>query len=213
MNGERIRMRIYLVRHGETDWNAQGRFQGREDIPLNENGIRQAHECGKVFEGIDIDFVITSPLKRAKQTAEIIASYVGRDHVVLSQNLIERELGKLSGLNKEERKKVYESGEDLHMEEFDKLCNRVMDELYLYMEKKDCKNIIMVAHGAALNAILAVVSNFRTGTGKLRLKNVSISVIESMEVDSKTLASGLPNVEPRLLAYDLSLAEFAMQIS
>ncbi|HCM13527.1 MAG TPA: alpha-ribazole phosphatase, partial [Lachnospiraceae bacterium] len=44
-------MKLFLIRHGETDWNKQGRFQGREDIPLNETGIKQALNCGQALKG------------------------------------------------------------------------------------------------------------------------------------------------------------------
>ena len=64
-------MSIYLLRHGQTQWNKVGFIQGRYDVPLNEEGIRQAEEARKKFEGIQIDYCFSSPLKRAKQTAEI----------------------------------------------------------------------------------------------------------------------------------------------
>ncbi|MEN9234547.1 MAG: histidine phosphatase family protein [Gloeomargarita sp. DG02_3_bins_56] len=64
--------RIYLVRHGETDWNRHGQFQGQRDIPLNENGMRQAQNTQKLLSQVPLDFAVTSPLSRSRQTAEII---------------------------------------------------------------------------------------------------------------------------------------------
>lgn len=66
-------MEICLVRHGETDWNKVGKIQGHTDIELNENGIRQAYACAEYLNNAPFELIITSPLKRAKQTAEIIA--------------------------------------------------------------------------------------------------------------------------------------------
>ena len=66
-------MKICLIRHGETDWNVIGKLQGREDIPLNENGKIQAQYCGKALKNMVWTTIITSPLSRARQTAEIIA--------------------------------------------------------------------------------------------------------------------------------------------
>jgi uncharacterized phosphatase len=63
---------LCLVRHGETDWNSLGKLQGRADIPLNKIGVLQAEECRDVLKSSKWDVIITSPLKRAKETAEII---------------------------------------------------------------------------------------------------------------------------------------------
>jgi len=65
-------MKIYFMRHGETDWNAAHRLQGRTDIPLNENGIRAAKECGKKLAETGFGLCITSPLQRAVETASLI---------------------------------------------------------------------------------------------------------------------------------------------
>ena len=71
-------MSILLARHGETDWNVERRIQGNTDIPLNENGIRQAHSLSSYLEreerekGVPLSFVFTSSLKRAEETAEIV---------------------------------------------------------------------------------------------------------------------------------------------
>ena len=80
--------KICIVRHGETDWNAQGRLQGRTDIPLNENGKVQAMKCGEFLAQNNWDAVITSPLKRARETAEIIANYMGKS-VIINEAFIE----------------------------------------------------------------------------------------------------------------------------
>ena len=65
---------IYLVRHGQTDWNLQGLLQGHQDIQLNEAGRRQARELHDFFKDIRLGAVYASDLARARQTAEIIAA-------------------------------------------------------------------------------------------------------------------------------------------
>ena len=65
-------MKIYLIRHGETDWNLEQRLQGAMDIPLNENGIELARETARGLRDVPFDVIYTSPLRRARQTAEII---------------------------------------------------------------------------------------------------------------------------------------------
>jgi len=66
---------LYLVRHGETDWNAEKRIQGRIDRPLNEVGTQQAHAVGQELASVRAAAIYASPLLRAKHTAELIASY------------------------------------------------------------------------------------------------------------------------------------------
>ena len=65
-------VRLLLVRHGETEWNRQTRFQGQIDVPLNDNGRQQSHSCGEFLKDVEIDFAVSSPMLRPKETAEII---------------------------------------------------------------------------------------------------------------------------------------------
>lgn len=80
-------MKLYIIRHGETVWNTQGRLQGKADIELNENGIRLARITAEKMAHIPFDLAITSPLKRARQTAELILG--DRDVPVLEDSRIE----------------------------------------------------------------------------------------------------------------------------
>ena len=170
-------MKIYLIRHGQTDWNLQGRFQGREDIMLNETGILQAYECGKALAGEDFKAVITSPLVRARKTAEIIAEVVGAKQFIVDEAITERDFKTISGMTKEERDAFYASGGIDDKEPFEDLCRRMMDGIRKYAEQFYDNNIIMVSHGASINSVVSVLSNGETGTGKLLLKNTCINII------------------------------------
>jgi len=64
---------LFLIRHGETDWNVEGRYQGQADPPLNDRGLRQAHELGDKLASVNLDLLYTSPLLRSEQTAQIIS--------------------------------------------------------------------------------------------------------------------------------------------
>ena len=91
-------MAVYLVRHGETDWNIEKRFQGQRDIPLNERGLAQARASGQALSGLRFGAIFASPLHRACRTAEIIAGYTGGAPVVTDPLLIERSFGALEGM-------------------------------------------------------------------------------------------------------------------
>ena len=65
---------LLLIRHGETDWNIEGRYQGQADPPLNLKGLRQARRLAEEMSTVDVDVIYSSPLKRAFQTAEIVAN-------------------------------------------------------------------------------------------------------------------------------------------
>ena len=153
-------MVIYLVRHGETDWNRQNRLQGIEDIELNETGLMQSAVCAKAFLNVPIDGILTSPLKRAKVTAEIVASIINAGPVIVEQGLTERDFGRLSGLTYEEREALLTRNEDPGMEPKQSLTDRFMTVLYQYIREpsllktsvKAYKNILVVSHRPNYNA-------------------------------------------------------------
>lgn len=81
--------RFLLVRHGETDWNRQKRFQGQIDVPLNDNGRSQAHQAADYLQAVPIRYAVTSPMLRPKETAEIILKYHPDVQLELEDNLRE----------------------------------------------------------------------------------------------------------------------------
>lgn len=91
-------MRIYLIRHGETEWNKEEIFRGRRDIPLNENGKKQAEETGNYLKERKIETIFTSPLTRSKQTAEIIGEQIGASIITIGE-LTDMDFGIWEGLS------------------------------------------------------------------------------------------------------------------
>ena len=101
-NAEKVKwynmaMKIYLVRHGQTDWNVKRIAQGRTDIPLNETGIAQAEALRDKIRNKTIDVCYSSPLSRAKRTAEIVVD--GRCGIITDDLLVERCFGTFEGTN------------------------------------------------------------------------------------------------------------------
>ncbi|GAA0904172.1 2,3-diphosphoglycerate-dependent phosphoglycerate mutase GpmB [Rothia nasimurium] len=87
---------VILARHGETEWNVAGRAQGREDSPLTAAGLEQAEALGRRLASLGVGHIISSPLLRARRTAEIAALAIGGT-VSLDERLVERSFGELEG--------------------------------------------------------------------------------------------------------------------
>lgn len=75
----------YFIRHGKTDWNHKRLAQGSIDVPLNDEGIHQAHEAAELLKVFTIETIISSPLQRASKTAEIIATYLGKPVFIIDE--------------------------------------------------------------------------------------------------------------------------------
>lgn len=86
---EQNRLRLLLIRHGETEWNRESRFQGIRDIPLNNNGKAQAQQAAEFLKNVDINLGISSPMLRPKETAEIILQYHPDVSLDLQPDLVE----------------------------------------------------------------------------------------------------------------------------
>lgn len=85
-----------FIRHGQTDWNVEGRMQGKTDIPLNAKGVQQARDAAAVLQCVSFDAVVSSDLKRALQTAEMISEVCGKP-LFVDEGLQERSFGTFEG--------------------------------------------------------------------------------------------------------------------
>jgi uncharacterized phosphatase len=91
-----VTTRLLLIRHGQSEWNAQGRWQGRADSPLSTLGRAQAAEAAQNLDGVDA--ILASPLARARETGEIMGAVAGLRPVEIAPGLIERDSGEWTGL-------------------------------------------------------------------------------------------------------------------
>ncbi|MGG3670515.1 histidine phosphatase family protein [Bacillus nitratireducens] len=169
---------LCLVRHGETEWNAIGKLQGHENIELNKNGKQQAERCGLYLREKQWDIIISSPLSRAKQTAEIINTYMLTSvNIIEMENFIERDYGMASGLTTEERTKMFPKRNYKNQEPRELLKSRIITGLNIILKKYPDSNVILVTHSAVINTILALISNNEIGSGKTKLFTACISSI------------------------------------
>lgn len=167
---------ICLVRHGETDWNVVRKIQGRTDIPLNEKGIIQAQYCKKYLSKFQWDVIVSSPLQRARQTAEIINTELRLPFIVMDE-FIERHYGDVEGLTIEERSSMFPDFQCPNQENFELVKNRVMEGINKLHQIYPNKKTIVVAHGGVINTLLFVLSNGEIGSGKTKLFNGCLSHI------------------------------------
>ncbi|MDR4984480.1 histidine phosphatase family protein [Bacillus cereus] len=169
---------LCLVRHGETEWNVIGKLQGRENIELNKNGKQQAEKCGLYLREKPWDIIISSPLSRAKQTAEIINTFMLMPiNIIEMENFIERDYGTASGLTTEERTKMFPNRNYLNQEPREVLNARIITSLNIILKKYPESNVILVTHSAVINTILAIISNNEIGSGKTKLFTACISSV------------------------------------
>ena len=171
-------MKICLIRHGETEWNAIGKFQGREDIPLNENGIDQIRKAAKFFRESRWDVIISSPMSRAKMSAEIIREEIALSEIHEDEGFMERDLGEISGMTYEEMETTFPNGSYDGMEPLEELNARTMGALMKWVNFFSGKNIIIMTHGAVINCVLTHLSGGEIEMGKAIPKNAQITMLE-----------------------------------
>lgn len=161
-------MDIYLLRHGETDWNREGLLQGHTDISLNENGRRQVEDTVRKLCGLEMDYIVSSPLKRALESAKIAASglHYPKERIVVEEMLIERSFGEGEGLSIEERAARYSDCDYPGMESQEDLIKRAGQAFYKTVNAcQGAARILLVAHGAVLFALLEAVAEERIPHG------------------------------------------------
>lgn len=180
-------LHLILVRHGETDWNAQRRYQGQSDVPLSNLGWQQAELIAGRLAGKEIDATYASDLSRARETARAIAEKSGLE-VTPEPRLRELKFGVLEGLTFDEAQERYpemiaawlddfnrppEGAETIDL--FNARCVSLLDDL---KQKHDEQVVLLVAHGGSLSEILRVVLGLsREKRWYLEMENASLSEV------------------------------------
>ena len=156
-------MIFYITRHGETEYNILGQYCGSTDISLNETGLGQACDLAQRLQGMRFDAVISSPMLRARQTAEIACAALGMHYSVYEQ-FAERNMGVYEGLTKDEAKGRYphlwnrqctikpddapDGGETIRQ-----VCARIEDGLAQLRYQYNDKTILLICHGFVARAV------------------------------------------------------------
>jgi broad specificity phosphatase PhoE len=160
--GATVALRLYLARHGQTDWNVEGRMQGGTDIPLNATGRQQAAALKDHLKGVRFDAVYSSTLSRSRETAEIVR---GQVPLTSLPGLAERRFGKFEGL----LSKAPDTGPEFERRRWDPqdaldggeswvaFTNRVRSALQTVRSKHRSGAILVVGHGGTNQAILQIL--------------------------------------------------------
>ncbi|MBT4792134.1 MAG: histidine phosphatase family protein [Halobacteriovoraceae bacterium] len=152
---ELVKNSFFFIRHGETDWNVEGKFQGQTDIPLNNVGLDQAQRSAKVISSLGIDAVFTSPLKRALETARIVTSSLDID--IIAEPLL------MECSTEETAKVIYMELAVSNLPSFNYINEKNVEDPDTFITrtlagvnnslKSNANNILIVAHGGTFWAI------------------------------------------------------------
>lgn len=168
-----------LLRHGQTDWNINFLLQGVTDIPMNQTGIEQVKLAAQAIRAEDWDVVLTSPLSRARQTAEIIASQHGYTEIIEQELLIERSFGEAEGLSHEQWREKYSNLDVIPGgESRTQLAERSKLLLETISQELGGKRVLAISHGALIRALIAIASNNELPRDGERLGNASLNVVK-----------------------------------
>jgi broad specificity phosphatase PhoE len=148
---------ILLARHGETDWNKEGRWQGWADPPLNDTGRAQARALAEQLRETPFDAVYSSDLKRAHETALILAEPHGVP-VVVDRDLREIDIGSWSGLTHTEIRERFPDGRRPDGETREQHAERILAAVQRIARDHLGERILVVSHGGTIRAVHTVIS-------------------------------------------------------
>lgn len=186
-------MELYIVRHGETDWNKKKMIQGRADIDMNETGKGQVVKLADALSDVSFDLVYASPLKRAIETASIISH---QKDIIIDERLYEIDFGELEGVvykdidnlkiedldGKLKKVKTFFSSPEMYISEdgesYESLYKRIGSFLDELEEKYKYKKILVVSHATCIHAMLTYIKRLSVkDTWQIHLPNCSVSKI------------------------------------
>lgn len=139
---------LLFVRHGETDWNLDGRYQGHADVQLNERGRTQARALAEALAAEPVDAIYTSDLSRARDTAEIVAARLGIT-VVADPDLREIDVGAVEGLTFDEAR-AFDSWQGESRERHSK---RILRATHRIAGRHPVDRVLVVTHGGSIRRV------------------------------------------------------------
>lgn len=180
--------KIYLLRHGESQWNLLGKIQGQKDIPLTDRGRLQAKLAGDRLSSLEIDKIYSSDLSRAYDTAKIIGEKLNKEPIT-NKDFREISFGDWEGLSNKDiganKEQVYlwrNEPENLQIpggENLTQVQTRAMEALNKIIQDRKDESILLVSHGVTLKTlVLALLDMDLKFFKNLTIGNVGLSIIE-----------------------------------
>ena len=174
-------MKLYVVRHGQTLHNQLGLVQGSTESDLSEKGIEDAKELRELVSKLNIDVVISSPLKRALDTAKIITD--NKYNIIIDDRLIERNYGLGEGKPVDEELTIkywdFKLNTDINeVEKVQDLMFRIVEFIEDIRNKYEDKNVLVVAHSAILRAIHYAINGIPEDGDLLKIEIPNLRIIE-----------------------------------
>lgn len=187
-------LRLLLVRHGQSIWNDEKRIQGQQDIPLSDEGRKQAIALGKRLKGLQIQACFSSPLKRATETAELILKVSGNSvSVVTMPELMERNFGDWEGKPIDDLQSLsphefsqwltaYQIPAPPKGESINELVKRVEQGLnQIFAEVKE-GDVLVIGHSGSIKAAICILFQLPMSSFvRLRIDNASLTVLEVLD--------------------------------
>ncbi|WP_353094328.1 histidine phosphatase family protein [Tissierella praeacuta] len=183
-------MKIYITRHGETEWNKEGRLQGWKNSNLTEKGIRDAKKLGDRLKDINFDYIYSSPQGRALDTAKYIRGHKDTE-IIIFDSLKEMGFGKWEGMENKEIEILYpieyfNFWNKPHLyravegESFDDLFNRIKNALNRIINDNAEENVLIVSHGVAIKSMYSIIKGcpLKELWNSIFIKNNSLTIAE-----------------------------------
>ncbi len=174
-------MKLYVVRHGQTDKNVLGLVQGNTESDLTEKGKEEAKALQELVSTLDIDVVVSSPLRRALDTAKLITN--NKYDIIVDERLIERDYGLSEGKPVDEELTIkywdFKLNTDINeVEKIKDLMFRITEFIEDMRNKYEDKNVLVVAHSAILRAIHYAINGIPEDGDLLKIEIPNLRIIE-----------------------------------
>jgi len=199
---------IIFLRHAQAENNTKRILAGRtEGVPLTKTGIEQAERIAKYLAPIDISAIYSSPIERAKHTAEIVAKNCSLEEVVIDERLTEIDMGKFTRMNYDDMfakygnifLKFYENDpviSEHEVETFPDVQKRVLDMVDDVLKKHNNENVILVTHMDPIKSMLATVMDLKPKIlFELIIANASLTIITEQDKKFSLSAINAMNVD------------------